>query len=119
MTYVEGGDCYTARVVNMESSGSEDSGVECGAVFDANYQLEPYVCSPVVRCSSIPLISMQPAVKCALYFPSQPFRFSLTAATHFHRKCLSIESANTEMAAVATLPHPAATHLFTITLDNN
>ena len=44
MTYVEGGDCYTARVVNMESSGSEDSDVECSALFGVilPYQLEPY-----------------------------------------------------------------------------
>ena len=43
-TYVEGVNFDTVRIVNMESSYSEDSDVECGAPFGVilPYQLEPY-----------------------------------------------------------------------------
>ena len=64
-----------------------------------------------VICSSRkPRISMQFEVKWATPGPSQPLRFCLTAATHFRSISVSIGNANTEMVAVATLPHPAATH---------
>ena len=113
---------YTARVVNTLSSARVRCTFRCDT---ANYLLEPFVRFPVIRSSRIPLIPMQSAVKCAALHgtvaapgPSQPLRFCLSA-THFRCKCSSIGNANTEMVAVATLPHPAATHLFTITLDNN
>ena len=114
---------YTARVVNTLSSARVRCTFRCDT---ANYLLEPFVRFPVIRSSRIPLIPMQSAVKCAALHgtvaapgPSQPLRFCLSTATHFRCKCSSIGNANTEMVAVATLPHPAATHLFTITLDNN
>ena len=79
---------------------------------------------PVILASRTPRVSMESAVKCALHNtaavpgPSQPLLFCLTAATHFRLKLTSKGNVNTDMLSVATLLHPAATHLFTMLVYN-